>query len=129
MRRKNFSIHSVTLLLQKLHINRRGAFLPLLDIEAHPLTLIESLKSAILDSAVMNKHISAFTGFDESKALAFIKPLYFAFRHLSVLLSKNFQKAGLNKGRKKKPPKLLRAWRFTSALQNFCRLLLCPTNH
>ena len=73
--------------LQRFHVNRCLTFFTLFDIEGHALSLVQGLKAAAFDCAEMNEYIGAFIGFDESKTLFFIKPFYFAVRHLAFLLA------------------------------------------
>jgi hypothetical protein len=60
-----------------------GAFLALLDLELHPLILLQGAEALGFDSAVMGKHIvAAVIGLDKSETLGLIEPLHGASRHI-----------------------------------------------
>jgi hypothetical protein len=65
--------------LPGFHVGCGKALLTLQDIEAYTLTLLKGLEAVILNSTEVNEHVLAFIAFDESKALALIEPLDFAF--------------------------------------------------
>jgi hypothetical protein len=69
-------------------VDCRGAFLALLDLEAHAVAFIQRPETARIDGGMMNKHVRTVFLFDETKPLAVVKPLYYAFCHGDFLLVK-----------------------------------------
>jgi hypothetical protein len=65
--------------LERPDILGRGAFLALLDFEAHALALLKGPEAAVLDRAEVHEDVIAFVGLDETEALALIEPFNFTF--------------------------------------------------
>ena len=79
--------------LQRPYICCCRAFLALLDVKAHALTLLQGLEAFGLNCTVMNENVIAAIHFDEAKAFSIVKPFNGTFCHNMYPPFLNFSKS------------------------------------